>query len=127
MPSRRLSALEQLVMDHLWRLPGSTAVQCRDALEASSRVLKENTVRTLLQRLEKKGYVTHELDGRTFLYWASEPKTSVAAKAVKQIIDRFCGGSLEELLAGMVEHDVVSREELRDLAQRVARSKGVRP
>lgn len=113
-------------MEHVWRNPACTAVQCRDALEASQRVLKENTVRTLLQRLERKGYVTHELDGRTFLYRASQARTSVAARAVQQIMDRFCGGSLEELLTGMVEHDVVSPEELRDLAQRVARRKGDR-
>jgi len=113
-------------MDHVWRYPGCTAAECQEALAAAARVLKENTVRTLLSRLEKKGYVTHEVAGRAFLYRACEPRKHVAAQAVKQIMERFCGGSLEELLTGMVENDLVSPEELRELAGKVSRSKEAR-
>jgi BlaI family transcriptional regulator, penicillinase repressor len=121
---RRLSALEQIVMESVWENPGCTVAQCQEALEASARPLKENTVRTLLSRLEKKGYVTHHVEGRAFLYRACDPRKSVAAQAVQQIIDRFCGGSLEEMLTGMVENDLVSPAELQKLALRVARAKG---
>jgi hypothetical protein len=47
----------------------------------------------------------------------------VAAKAVRQIIERFCGGSVEALLLGMVNNDVVDESELERLAQRIARRK----
>jgi BlaI family transcriptional regulator, penicillinase repressor len=40
---------------------------------------------------------------------------------VRQILDRFCDGSLEQLLVGMVENEVVDREELRRLAQKLGR------
>jgi BlaI family penicillinase repressor len=120
---KRLSELEQLVMDYVWRNPGCTVTACRDALSAADRPLKETTVRTLLQRLAQKGYVTHKVDGRTYLYRASEPRTNVAAQAAKQIIDRFCGGSLEELLLGLVDNDMVSRKELQQLARRIAAKK----
>jgi len=52
-----------------------------------------------------------------------EPPRNVAARAVRQIIDRFCGGSVEELLVGMVANQVVDERELERLAQRIARSK----
>jgi BlaI family penicillinase repressor len=120
---KRLSELEQLVMDYVWRNPGCTVTACREALSAADRPLKETTVRTLLQRLAQKGYVTHKVDGRTYLYRASEPRTNVAAQAAKQIIDRFCGGSLEELLVGLVDNDMVSRKELQQLARRIAAKK----
>jgi predicted transcriptional regulator len=116
---KRLSELEQLVMDYVWRNPDCTVSACRDALSASDRPLKETTVRTLLQRLARKGYVTHKVEGRTNLYRASEPRKNVAAHAAKQIIDRFCGGSLEELLVGLVDNDFVSRKELQQLARRI--------
>ena len=77
----------------------------------------------LLQRLAQKGYVTHQVEGRTYLYRASEPRKNVAAQAAKLIIDRFCGGSLEELLVGLVDNDVVSRKELQQLARRIASKK----
>jgi BlaI family penicillinase repressor len=120
---KRLSELEQLVMDYVWRNPGCTVSACQDALSAMDRPLKETTVRTLLQRLAQKGYVTHKVDGRTYLYRASEARTSVAAHAAKQIIDRFCGGSLEELLVGLVDNDMVSRKELQQLARRIGSKK----
>jgi len=116
---KRLSELEQLVMDYVWKNPGCTVTACRDALSAASRPLKETTVRTLLQRLAQKGYVTHKVDGRTYLYRASEPRKNVAAQAAKQLIDRFCGGSLEELLVGLVDNDIVSRKELQQLALKI--------
>jgi BlaI family penicillinase repressor len=116
---KRLSELEQLLMDYVWRNPECTVAACRDALSEADRPLKETTVRTLLQRLAQKGYVNHRVDGRTYLYRASEPRKNVAAQAAKQIIDHFCGGSLEELLVGLVDSDIVSRKELRELARRI--------
>lgn len=119
---KRLSQLEQLVMDYVWSHPGCTVADCQNGLSAP-RPLRESTVRTLFQRLEQKGYVQHESEGRTYVYRASKPRSNIAANAVKQIIDRFCGGSLEELLVGMVDNDVVDRKELRDLAQKISASK----
>ena len=110
-------------MDYVWAHPGCTADDCREALAAGSRPLKESTVRTLLQRLEKKGYVAHEVAGRTYLYRALEDRRLVAAQAVKQIIDRFCGGSIEQLLVGMVDNDMVDRRELEQLARKIALKK----
>jgi len=120
---RRLSELEQQVMDYVWANPGCTADDCRSALAESSRPLKESTVRTLLHRLEKKGYLVHEVDGRTYIYRASEARQDVAAHAVKQIIDRFFDGSIEPLLVGMVDNDYVDRQELKELAQKIAARK----
>jgi predicted transcriptional regulator len=74
--------------------------------------LKETSTRTLLRRLELKGYLTHEEQGRAYLYRAVEPARSLAARAVRQIVDRFCQGSVEELVSGMVEAKVLSKGEL---------------
>jgi len=118
-----LGELEQQIMDFVWANPGCSAEDCRQALNAQSRPLKESTVRTLLSRLEKKGYVTHETEGRTYLYRGSDAPNNVAAQAVKQIMDRFCGGSMEQLLVGMVDNKLVSRRELEALAKKIAQKK----
>ena len=85
--------------------------------------MKESTVRTVLTRLEEKGYLKHHVEGRTNVYAGVEAPQNVAAKAVRQIIERFCGGSVEQLLVGMVNNDVVDEQELQRLAQRIARRK----
>ena len=122
-PTRKaLSELEHLVMDFLWPHGAATAEQVREAL-AAKRSLKDATVRTILRRLEEKGYVTHRTEGRTYIYEGTERPHNVAAGAVRQIIDRLCGGSVEQLLVGMVEHEVIDRRELEKLARKIARRK----
>jgi BlaI family penicillinase repressor len=116
---RNLGEVEQLVMDYLWTHGPSSSEACREAL-ASSRPMKDSTIRTVLRRLEEKGYLAHEIQGRTFIYKASDARQNVAVRAVKGIIDRFCGGSAEELVLGMVDNAVLDRKQLERLARRIA-------
>lgn len=119
---RNLGEVEQLVMDYLWTHGPSSSEACREAL-ATSRPMKDSTIRTVLRRLEEKGYLTHEIQGRTFIYKASDARQNVAVRAVKGIIDRFCGGSAEQLLLGMVDNAVLDRKQLERLARRIAEGK----
>jgi BlaI family transcriptional regulator, penicillinase repressor len=110
-------------MDFIWAHGPSTAEACRESL-AATRPMKDSTVRTVLRRLEEKGYLTHDLEGRTFVYRAADARENVAVRAVKNIIDRFCGGSAEQLLLGMVDHEVLDRKQLERLARKVAEAEG---
>jgi predicted transcriptional regulator len=60
--------------------------------------MKDSTGRTILKRLEEKGYVKRHVEGRTNVYRVTEPPRNLAVTAVKQIIDRLCGGSVEQLI-----------------------------
>jgi BlaI family transcriptional regulator, penicillinase repressor len=117
-----LSELEHLVMDVVWARGSATAEDVRAAL-AERHPMKESTVRTILKRIEEKGYVRHRVDRRTNVYAGIDAPQNVAAKAVRQIIERLCGGSVEQLLVGMVNDDVLDERELQRLAQRIARRK----
>jgi predicted transcriptional regulator len=121
-----LGRAEQAVMDCVWAHGPISAEACRKALRAVWP-MKDSTVRTVLRRLEEKGYVSHAIDGRAFVYRASERRASVATRAVQHIIDRFCGGSAEELLIGMVDHDVLSSQQLDRLARTIAARKRGKP
>ena len=99
--------------------------QVRSSVESVHQVvsrkhnLKETSVRTILRRLEQKGYLLHEAEGRAYIYRAAEPASSLAARAVRQIIDNFCSGSMTELVSGMVEAQVLSKPELDSLEELV--------
>jgi BlaI family penicillinase repressor len=114
-----MGEVEQLVMDFVWTNGPASSEACREAL-AASRPMKDSTIRTVLRRLEEKGYLTHETQGRTFIYKASDARQNVAVRAVKGIIDRFCGGSAEQLLLGMVDNAVLNRKQLERLARKIA-------
>lgn len=109
-------------MDHVWAAGPLTAEACREAL-AGGWPMKESTMRTVLRRLEAKGFVTHAVDGRTFVYRAAVGPAAVAARAVRHIIDRLCGGSAEALVVGMIAHDVLSPKQLERLSQKIAQQK----
>jgi BlaI family transcriptional regulator, penicillinase repressor len=105
-----LGDLQREVVQVVWAGAPVTAETVRERL---SRPLKESTVRTVLRRLEEKG--------RTYVYDAAEPRGRVAAKAVRRIVDWVCNGSVEEVLVGMVDTNMINRKQLRMLADRIGR------
>ena len=109
-----LTDLENQVMQVVWDA-GPCSVEAVHSVVSRQRKLKETSVRTILRRLEHKGYLRHEERGRAYIYRSAETARSLAARAVRQIIDRLCDGSVEELVSGMVEARVLSKAEMERL------------
>ena len=112
-----LGELESNILSIVWREASVTAEQVREAL---GRPLTDSTVRTMLRRLEEKGYIAHSIEDRAFVYRPAESRQRVAGRAAKRIVDWLCEGSVETLLVGMVDSKVLDRDELQRLAQRIA-------
>lgn len=112
-----LGELERSILMIVWRMGAVTAEQVREEL---GRPLKDSTIRTVLRRLEEKGYLAHDVENRTFLYRPAQSRQRVAGRAVKRIVDWFCDGSVEALLVGLVDSKVLDRAELQRLAERIA-------
>src|SRR5580658_11257424 len=108
--------LERDVMQLVWAGGPLTSETVRERL---SRPLKESTVRTVLRRLEDKGFVTHSVQGRTYIFEAAEARREVAARAVRRIADWLCNGSVEEVLIGMVDTDMLDSGQLRRFADKI--------
>ena len=118
-----LGELERAILELIWEHGVQNADQVRERLSTQGRPLKESTIRTVLRRLEEKGYLAHAVENRTFLYRPAASRQVVAGRAVQRIVDWFCEGSVETLLAGMVDSAVLDRQELQRLAERIAASK----
>ena len=108
-------------MNVVWERQGETAADVRAQL-AGTQPMKDSTVRTVLRRLEAKGYVRHTTRGRTYVWWPKVASRSVAADAVRGIVDRFCDDSVEDLLVGMVDDELVTLEKLSQLAKQIAKA-----
>jgi predicted transcriptional regulator len=111
----QLTELQQAIVDFLWTAGPSTTEQIREGL-APAHELKDSTARTLLRRLEERGYLTHIVEGKVFVYRAAVLPRSLAARSVRQLIDRFWSGSAEQFLAGMVDEKVLTPAQIRKLA-----------
>ena len=67
-----LTELENEVMQVVWEA-GPCPVEAVYLVVSRTRKLKETSVRTILRRLEQKGYLRHEEQGRAYVYRAAEP------------------------------------------------------
>jgi len=115
----QLSGLENTVMQVVWAKGRVTADDVRVAL-ARRHDLKDSTIRTILRRLEEKEYVEHDVEGRTYVYRPRVEPQNIASQQVRGIIDRFCRGSVENLLVGMVDDNLITPDKLRELAERIS-------
>jgi predicted transcriptional regulator len=116
-----LSPLEHEVMRVLWARGSATAADVGAALP---RRLTNATVRTLLRRLEAKGYLRHGMRGRAFVYEPSVAQSQAATGALRSIVRRFFGGSASRLVAGLVDEGLIGPDEVRALSKRLKRARG---
>jgi predicted transcriptional regulator len=101
MGSTDLSVAERQVMEVVWDRGEVTAKEARDALQ---RDVARNTIRTLLERMEEKGWVVHRNVGRTYVYRAARPREESIGRKVREIVDTVCAGSAESLIAALLDY-----------------------
>jgi BlaI family penicillinase repressor len=118
--SPRLTDLQQAILDVIWTEGPSSAERIREALR-TRHPLKDSSVRTMLRRLEARGYLRHRTEGKAFVYTAKLAPKGLAARTVRHVIERFCAGSVEQFLVGLVDEHVVPLEELQRLMRQVKR------
>ena len=119
-PRRPLTDLQQAIVDAVWSGGPATAEQVRERLAPAHR-LKDSTVRTLLRRLEERGYISHREEGKAFVYEATSAPQQVAAHSIRQLIDRFWSGSVEQFLTGMVDEKILTPAEIARLAKKISK------
>ena len=117
-----LTELQQVIVEFIRGAGRATADQIREGL-AGRHHLKDSTARTLLRRLEERGVLTHEVDGKVFVYSVTVPPQQLAAHSVRQMIERFWSGSADQFLAGMVDEKVLTPAQIRRLADRIKHRK----
>lgn len=109
--SSSLSQAQREVMEIVWARGEVSAVEVRELL-APKRELAKNTVRTLLDRMERKGWLTHREQGRTYLYAAARPREASIGQKVLEVVEQVCGGSPEELVTALLDYRGLSAQEL---------------
>lgn len=96
--SHSLTELQLGLLRVLWERGEATVLEVQEALRPERR-LAQSTVATLLSRLEKKGLLSHRVEGRQYVY-----RPTVSEAEVK----RSMVGQLMELAGGLFRGDVVA-------------------
>ena len=121
-----LSPAQREIMEIVWERGEATATEVRRIL-ARTRKVARNTVRTLIERMEDKGWLAHRAEGRTFLYAAARPRHDTIGQKVREIVETVCGGSPEALVSALIDYRGLRPDELeriRQLLDQAAAGKG---
>jgi BlaI family transcriptional regulator, penicillinase repressor len=110
LPDEPLSLAQKEIMEIVWEKGEVAAIEVRDLLP-NGRELARETVRTMLQRMEDKGWLKHRVVGRTFFYTAVFPRDATTGQRVIELIDTVCGGSPERLMTALLDYRGLTADE----------------
>jgi BlaI family penicillinase repressor len=120
-----LTPAQREIMEIIWELGEVSATGVRK-VRSKTRPVARNTVRTLLERMEEKGWITHREDGRTFFYSAAQPRHASIGQKVREVIETVCGGSPEALVTALLDYRGLSRDELERIRQMLAKARATK-
>ena len=110
----KISESEWLVMRVLWSKSPLAAQEVFEQLDAKTK-WKPKTIKTLIDRLVKKGAVKYEKDGRRYLYYPAVRREDCVATERKSFIKRVYGGISKPMLAAFLEDAKLSAEDIAEL------------
>jgi predicted transcriptional regulator len=115
-----LSAAETEILRLVWH---SEPVAVQDICEAlpKDRAIAYSTVQTLLRRLEKKGYVKHEVQGKAHLFSAAVKREQVIKRSVGDFIERLFGGDPLPLMLHLADHSKLNEDDIDELKRLIER------
>ncbi len=111
---RALTPLESLIMDVVWDQGEVTVRNVQDALQPQ-RELAYTSVLTMMQVLERKGFVASRRVGRANVYEAKVSRGKFGLRSAVDIVNSFFAGSVPAMLSHFAETDHLSEEDLDEL------------
>lgn len=112
-----ISDAESHVMEVLWRAPGPVVAEQVVVALSESQHWQSATVKTLLNRLLKKGAIAAQKDGRRFLYHAVLPREAWLARESESLVQRLFGGRIAPLVAHFSSRKKLSQADIQELRQ----------
>jgi predicted transcriptional regulator len=130
-PNEELPALSEAqleIMNVVWD-GGEVTVTDVWTVLAGRRPVARNTVLTLMDRLEKKGWLRRRVDGPAHSYTAAAPRAATLGRVVHRLVDAAFAGSADALVLALLEGRGVSAEEARRIRKLIdqAQRRGKQP
>jgi len=120
MVATRLGKVQLRIMNVLWDRGAATAREITDELNRAEPIA-HSTVQTLLRGLMDKGAVTHETEGRTFVFKAVVKEDKVRKSATRDLLSRVFSGSVSELVSHLLKNEKISKQELDEIKKMIAK------
>ena len=125
MPRRSLPALspaETEILRLVWQLGRGTVQQVCNKLPPNRQIVYA-TVQTLLRRLEKKGYVTHQVKGKAHVFHPAAEREQVIKRTVGDFVDRLFGGDPVALMLHLADNSKLDAGDVKRLKRLIGKEK----
>ena len=119
MTKRRLPAVspaETEILRLVWQLDKATVQEVCDSLPVRRKIAYA-TVQTLLRRLEKKGYLKHDIRGKAHVFFPAVKSEKVIKRSINDFLDRLFGGDPIPLMQYLAEHGKIDAEDIESLKE----------
>ena len=116
-PDPPLTALELEIMKILWDTGPANVQTVQAKLEGGA--LAYTTVQTMLNVLHRKRRIERQMKERAYVYKPVLSRQTAASQAVREMLERFFGGSADNLVLNLVETRQLSPEKLAELQNMV--------
>lgn len=104
-------------MDALFaREEGASAEDVRERLTDPPSY---SAVRTMLVRLEAKGFIRHREEGLRYVYFPTRSRASVRRSALDKLVRVFFGGSPRDTVTALLHQESWTDEELQSLQAQI--------
>jgi len=120
-PYPKVTDLELMILQQIWEAGISQTVSQIIETWPEKRKPGYTTVLKTLQKMEAKGIVGHDEDGRRYAYFPTVEHERIAETRLQTIIDRMFGGSKVSFARYFIDSSELSLEELEEVKRLVAR------
>jgi BlaI family transcriptional regulator, penicillinase repressor len=112
-----LGDLQKAVMEIVWDLGEATVNQVRDRLRRKR--LAYTTVLSVMQKLDKAGWLTHREEGRAYVYQPATSREEAGRSSLRQFINRVCGGDPIAMFQHLLDDQGLSADDLTELRKMI--------
>ena len=114
MTATQLGRVQLLIMQVLWENGRTTAREITDAINEIEPIA-HSTVQTLLRGLEEKEAVSHDCEGRTFVFFPLVKEAQFKQSATSDLVQRVFGGKAGNLVSHLLKNEKVSAKEIDEI------------
>ncbi len=111
----RVTATELQILDLLWDKPAQTIRSLCEAIYKDSSPSRYATVQSLLERLEKKGWVSRDRSGYKHHFSAARDRSDFIGQQIQGVADAVCDGSVAALLGQLAQSGSLTAKDRKQL------------
>ncbi len=110
----KLTDAEWKIIELLWDNGSLTTMEIIRELKDSLGRAKSTTI-TLLNRMDDKGSVRYEIEGKTKKYYPTIQREEAELEETKSFLDKFYDGNIGLMISNLIKQEALSKEDLEEI------------